>query len=227
MNFRLAEADRGKPGGVAHGHRRLGPRLSDRASRPIATISRSAAASTASISWCCAPTTGEETPHPVRGSELQRLLHRQSGIRAGQPIALGYSSMVTPTTIYDYHPESGELEVRKVQEIPSGYDASQYATERLMVAARDGAKVPVSVVYQKGFEKNGEGKLFLYAYGAYGHRHPAGVQHQPDQPARPRLGLRHRPHPRRRRPWLPVVPRRQARPSGPTRSTTSSTSRRG
>jgi oligopeptidase B len=81
---------------------------------------------------------------------------------------LGYSSMVTPMTTYDYHPESGELEVRKVQEIPSGYDASQYATERLMVDARDGAKVPVSVVYKRGFEKNGAGRLFLYAYGAYG-----------------------------------------------------------
>jgi len=81
---------------------------------------------------------------------------------------LGYSSMVTPMTTYDYHPASGELEVRKVQEIPSGYDASQYATERLTVAARDGARVPVSIVYKKGFEKDGTGKLFLYGYGAYG-----------------------------------------------------------
>jgi len=81
---------------------------------------------------------------------------------------LGYSSMVTPMTTFDYHPTSGELEVRKVQEIPSGYDASQYATERLTVAARDGARVPVSIVYKKGFEKDGSGKLFLYGYGAYG-----------------------------------------------------------
>ena len=81
---------------------------------------------------------------------------------------LGYSSMVTPTTTYDYHPATGELEVLKVQEIPSGYDAQQYATERLIIEARDGAKVPVSVVYKKGFEKDCEGKLFLYAYGAYG-----------------------------------------------------------
>jgi oligopeptidase B len=85
---------------------------------------------------------------------------------------LGYSSMVTPTTVYDYHPENDALEVLKVQEVPSGYDASQYATERLMVDARDGVKVPVSVVYRKGFEKDGEGKLFLYAYGAYGHAIP-------------------------------------------------------
>ena len=85
---------------------------------------------------------------------------------------VGYTSMVTPTTVYDYHPESDALEVLKVQEIPSGYDGSQYATERLMIDARDGVKVPVSIVYKRGFEKNGEGKLFLYAYGAYGHAIP-------------------------------------------------------
>jgi oligopeptidase B len=87
---------------------------------------------------------------------------------APQAYRVGYSSMVTPTTVYDYHPDSGQLQVLKVQEVPSGYDGSKYATERLLVEARDGAKVPVSVVYPKGFEKNGEGKLFLYAYGAYG-----------------------------------------------------------
>jgi oligopeptidase B len=87
---------------------------------------------------------------------------------------IGYSSMVTPATVYDYHPASGELEVLKVQEIPSGYDASKYATERLMVPARDGKQVPVSVVYRKGFEKSGDGKLLLYAYGAYGHAIPPG-----------------------------------------------------
>lgn len=85
---------------------------------------------------------------------------------------VGYSSMVTPTTVYDYHPSSDQLEVLKVQEIPSGYDASAYGTERLMINARDGVKVPVSIVYRKGFEKNGDGKLFLYAYGAYGHAIP-------------------------------------------------------
>ena len=74
----------------------------------------------------------------------------------------------TPTTVYDYHPGSGELEVRKVQEIPSGYDPSLYETERLMVPARDGKRVPVSVVYPKGFPRDGSGKLFLYGYGAYG-----------------------------------------------------------
>jgi oligopeptidase B len=81
---------------------------------------------------------------------------------------LHYSSMVTPATVYDYHPGEDRLEVLKVQEIPSGYDPSRYATERLMVPARDGKSVPVSVVYPKGFPRDGSGKLFLYGYGAYG-----------------------------------------------------------
>jgi oligopeptidase B len=85
---------------------------------------------------------------------------------------LGYSSMVTPMTVFDYHPESGELESLKMQEIPAGYDASDYATERLMVPARDGKLVPVSVVYRKGFTKDGNAPLFLYGYGAYGHAIP-------------------------------------------------------
>ena len=85
---------------------------------------------------------------------------------------LAYSSLVTPATVYDYQPEDDRLEVRKVQEIPSGYDASKYETERLMVPGRDGVKIPVSVVYPKGFAKDGSGKLFLYAYGAYGYAVP-------------------------------------------------------
>ncbi|MGE5562340.1 MAG: S9 family peptidase [Bacillota bacterium] len=114
---------------------------------------------------------GEETRIPFREASYSAFFLGNPEF-APESYRLGYSSMVTPMTTYDYHPDTGELEVRKVQEIPSGYDASQYATERLMVEARDGVKVPVSVVYRKGFEKNGAGKLFLYAYGAYGHAIP-------------------------------------------------------
>jgi len=110
---------------------------------------------------------GEEMPIPFKEASFSAFFLGNPEF-APAAYRLGYSSMVTPTTVYDYHPESGSLEVLKVQEIPSGYDASEYATERLMIEARDGVKVPVSVVYKKGFEKNGEGKLFLYAYGAYG-----------------------------------------------------------
>jgi len=110
---------------------------------------------------------GDETRIPFTEAAYAASFHGNPDF-APDAYRLGYSSMVTPATTLDYHPETGRLEVRKVQEIPSGYDASQYATERLMIDARDGAKVPVSIVYKKGFEKDGEGKLFLYAYGAYG-----------------------------------------------------------
>lgn len=85
---------------------------------------------------------------------------------------LSYSSMVTPATVYDYDRKARKLVTRKVQEIPSGYDPKQYVTERLMIAARDGKKVPVSVVYKKGYRKDGSQPLFLYAYGAYGYAMP-------------------------------------------------------
>jgi len=85
---------------------------------------------------------------------------------------LHYSSMVTPQTVYDYHPAEKRLEVRKVQEIPSGYDPSKYVTERMMITARDGKKVPVSIVRLKDSKKDGSGKLFVYGYGAYGYAIP-------------------------------------------------------
>jgi oligopeptidase B len=81
---------------------------------------------------------------------------------------LSYSSMVTPPTTYDWHPAQHRLESLKVQRIPSGYDPSQYVTERIMIPARDGRQIPVSIVYRRGFQKNGQGRVFLYAYGAYG-----------------------------------------------------------
>jgi oligopeptidase B len=79
---------------------------------------------------------------------------------------LSYSSMVTPDTVYDYHVASRELETLKVREIPSGFDASQYATERLTIAARDGTEIPVSILYRK--DRASPGPLYLYGYGAYG-----------------------------------------------------------
>lgn len=85
---------------------------------------------------------------------------------------LSYSSMVTPATVYDYHPTEKLLETRKVQEIPSGYDPSLYVTERLTVTARDGATIPVSVLRRREFQKDGSGKLFVYGYGAYGYAVP-------------------------------------------------------
>lgn len=89
-------------------------------------------------------------------------------------LRIGYESMVTPGTVYDYSVATGALETLKVQEIPSGYDGSKYRTERLKIAARDGTEVPVSIVYPRDFPRNGTGKLYLYAYGAYGYAIPPG-----------------------------------------------------
>ncbi|MFC3578775.1 S9 family peptidase [Sphingomonas hylomeconis] len=89
-------------------------------------------------------------------------------------LRVGYESMVTPGTEYDYDVASGTLTTLKVQEIPSGYDADGYRTERLKITARDGTEVPVSIVYPKDFPKDGSRPLFLYAYGAYGYAIPPG-----------------------------------------------------
>ena len=83
-------------------------------------------------------------------------------------LRLQYSSMVTPDTVFDYHLETGELEVRKVLQIPSGYDASEYVTERAFAEARDGEQVPASVVRRKDTPVDGTAPLYLYGYGAYG-----------------------------------------------------------
>ena len=92
-------------------------------------------------------------------------------------IRIGYESMITPDTVYDYHVATRELEVLKVQEIPSGFDPSLYTVERLNIPARDGALVPVSIVYRKDRPMAAEGQpapLHLYAYGAYGYAVPPG-----------------------------------------------------
>ena len=87
---------------------------------------------------------------------------------------IGYSSMVTPGTVYDYHPADQRLETLKVQEIPSGYEPSDYVVDRHMIEARDGTKVPVSLMRRKDHPLDGSQKLFLYAYGAYGYAIPPG-----------------------------------------------------
>ncbi len=89
-------------------------------------------------------------------------------------LRVGYESMVTPGTVYDYDVATGQLTVLKVQEIPSGYDGARYRTERVKIAARDGTAVPVSIVYPAGFVRDGSGPLYLYAYGAYGMAIPPG-----------------------------------------------------
>lgn len=81
-------------------------------------------------------------------------------------LRLSYESMVSPASVLDYDVATRSLTTLKVQEIPSGYDPSLYTTERLEITARDGTRVPVSVVYRK--DRTPGGPLHLYGYGAYG-----------------------------------------------------------
>lgn len=86
-----------------------------------------------------------------------------------QLLQLSYHSMVTPGTVFEYDPGTRTMTTLKVQEIPSGYDASQYATERLTITARDGTEVPVSLMMRRDTPRDGTAPLHLYGYGAYGH----------------------------------------------------------
>jgi oligopeptidase B len=86
-------------------------------------------------------------------------------------LRLDYESMITPDTVYDYDVAAGTLETLKVQEIPSGYDASQYITEWVNLPSRDGkTMIPASLVYRKGTKRDGSAPMHLYAYGSYGYR---------------------------------------------------------
>jgi oligopeptidase B len=87
-------------------------------------------------------------------------------------LRVSYESMISPASTYDYDVRSGELTLLKTQEIPSGYDRSLYATERLEIPARDGTPIPVSIMYRK--DRQRPGPLHLYGYGAYGIAIPPG-----------------------------------------------------
>jgi len=110
---------------------------------------------------------GSETVIPFAEAAYTAALG--TNLEADAPLLrLSYASMVTPATAYDYDVAAAALITRKVQAVPSGYDPSQYESQRIWVTVRDGAKVPVAIVYRKGFQPDGTGKLHLYAYGAYG-----------------------------------------------------------
>jgi oligopeptidase B len=85
-----------------------------------------------------------------------------------QTYRYSYQSFVTPASVFDYDLRTGKSVLLKQQPVIGGYDPSQYVSERRWATARDGAKVPLSIVYKKGFERNGKGPLLLYAYGSYG-----------------------------------------------------------
>ncbi|MQY60350.1 prolyl oligopeptidase family serine peptidase [bacterium] len=86
----------------------------------------------------------------------------------------GYTSMTTPRSVFDYNMNTKEKTLLKQQEVLGDFDSNNYHAERLYATARDGTKVPISLVYRKGFEKSGDNPLLLYGYGSYGASMNAG-----------------------------------------------------
>jgi oligopeptidase B len=94
---------------------------------------------------------------------------------AGQPdynataLRYNYTSLTTPNSVYEYDMATRQKKLMKQQEVVGGFKAADYSTERLFATAKDGTQVPISIVYKKGFNKDGNAPLLLYAYGSYGY----------------------------------------------------------
>ena len=79
-----------------------------------------------------------------------------------------YGSLVTPGSVFDYDVATRSRTLKKQQPVLGGYDTKDYQSERVMVTAADGTKVPMSLVYKKSLKKSGPQPTLLYAYGSYG-----------------------------------------------------------
>jgi oligopeptidase B len=84
-----------------------------------------------------------------------------------------YTSLVTPSSVYEYNLNTKERKLLKRTEVLGGYDPEQYTSERITATASDGTKVPISLVYKKGLKKGGSAPMLLYGYGSYGSTVPA------------------------------------------------------
>jgi oligopeptidase B len=79
-----------------------------------------------------------------------------------------YSSLATPTTVYDYDMRTGEKTLLKRDPVLGGFDPADYETELLFAPSRDGKRIPVSLIHRRGFARDGSAPLLQYAYGSYG-----------------------------------------------------------
>lgn len=79
-----------------------------------------------------------------------------------------YTSMVTPVTVYEENMRTAQRTILKEQEVLGNFDRTKYVSERLYATAKDGTRIPLSVVYRKGIEKNSQNPVLLYGYGSYG-----------------------------------------------------------
>ncbi len=103
-----------------------------------------------------------EFPEPVYSVDLEGNPEFEVDI-----LRFNYSSPITPHSVIDYHMDTGQWELIK-QDIPDGYDRSQYITERIHATAPDGKQVPISIVHRKDLKKDSNNPTLLYGYGSYG-----------------------------------------------------------
>lgn len=89
-------------------------------------------------------------------------------------IRFSYSSMTTPSQLFDYNMATRERTLLKTQEVPSGHKPEDYITRRVFAEAHDGEKVPVTLLYRRDTKLDGSAPCLLYGYGAYGMTIPAG-----------------------------------------------------
>lgn len=89
-------------------------------------------------------------------------------------IRYGYESFITPDSLYEYDMDSRKQVLLKQTEVLGGYDPGQYTSERLYATAKDGTKIPISIVYKKGFQKDGKAPMLLHGYGSYGASYDVG-----------------------------------------------------
>ena len=88
--------------------------------------------------------------------------------QATDTLRYNYTSLTTPSSVYEVDMKTGVKKLLKQQPVLGGFDSNNYATERVWVTAKDSVKVPVSLVYRKGFERNRSAPLLQYGYGSYG-----------------------------------------------------------
>ena len=113
----------------------------------------------------------DELAHPVYVPFPEAVYHIQPTANPEVKTALlrfEYSSLVTPDSVIDYHMDTGEWELKKQDEIPSGHNPQAYVCERVYASAPDGKQVPLSLVYKQGLRKDGQNPTLLHGYGAYG-----------------------------------------------------------
>jgi oligopeptidase B len=109
------------------------------------------------------------TPHRVEFPEPVYSVNPQGNAEFQTALfRFNYQSFTTPPSVYDYNMSAHERRLLKRTEVLGGFDADRYVAERRYAVASDGTKIPISLVYKKGFVANGQAPLWLNGYGSYG-----------------------------------------------------------